>query len=189
MPGDTVDMFLRCTLTAPNTRTIQGVATLSTHAAVAFPVRNPNVVQSRAVFRIPFTITPGSTSTFRREPLAITLGDSLVSQISIDSITITGGALNIRRRHGRITLDSICVTGGRTRLFDPTASLLRVEGRTLHAEADELIVSDLLGRRISALTTAYASTMTANVPDDVHGLVLVTVVQNNKAFLRTLWFD
>lgn len=189
MPGDTVDMFLRCTLTAPNTRTIQGVATLSTHAAVAFPVRNPNVVQSRAVFRIPFTITPGSTSTFRREPLAITLGDSLVSQISIDSITITGGALNIRRRHGRITLDSICVTGGRTRLFDPTASLLRVEGRTLHAEADELIVSDLLGRRISALTTAYASTMTANVPDDVHGLVLVTVVQNNRAFLRTLWFD
>ncbi|MFN9956752.1 MAG: hypothetical protein ACK55I_26930, partial [bacterium] len=137
------------------------MATLSTHAPIAFPVRNPNIVESRAVFRIPFTIASGTNSTFRREPLAIMLGDSLVSQISIDSISITGGALNIRRRHGRITLDSICVAGGRPRLFDPTASLLRVEGRTLHAEADELIVSDLLGRRISALTTAYASTMTA----------------------------
>jgi aminoglycoside phosphotransferase family enzyme len=117
------------------------------------------------------------------------LGDSLVSQISIDSISITGGALNIRRRHGRITLDSICVAGGRPRLFDPTASLLRVEGRTLHAEADELIISDLLGRRIPALTTAYASTMTAHVPDDVHGLVLITIMQNSRAYLRTLWFN
>jgi hypothetical protein len=188
-PGDTVDMFLRCTLTVPYTRTIQGVATLSTHAPIAFPVRNPNIVESRAVFRIPFTIASGTNSTFRREPLAIMLGDSLVSQISIDSISITGGALNIRRRHGRITLDSICVAGGRPRLFDPTASLLRVEGRTLHAEADELIISDLLGRRIPALTTAYASTMTAHVPDDVHGLVLITIMQNSRAYLRTLWFN
>lgn len=188
-PGDTVDLFLRCTLSAPYERALQGRVLISTHAPVAVPVRSARVVEQRAFIEVPFMLMAGAISTFRREPLAIVLGDSLTTQISIDSVHVTGAALNVRRRHGRLTLDSICLAGGRPRLFDPTASLLRIEGRSIHARADELYLTDLLGRGIGAVITAYAETVSAQIPVDVHGLILIVLVQAGRPIHRTIWIE
>jgi hypothetical protein len=189
VPGDTIDMFLRMTLSSPLQRTVQGIVSISTNAAVAHALESATAHDGRATLHVPFTVNSGATTTFRRQQLAITLGDSLTSQISIDSVAISGPALPVRRRHGRITLDSICIAGGRPRLFDPNAPTLQIVGRRIVTLADEVTMYDVLGRSINGLVSRDAHSIVTIIPEDIHGLVLISIAAHGRVWSRSIWID
>lgn len=188
-PGDTVDVFLRMTLSSPLQRTVQGTISISTNAAVAHGVGGTHSRNGRATLHVPFVVNSGATTTFRRQQLAITLGDSLTSQISIDSVALSGPTIPVRRRHGRITLDSICVAGGRPRLFDPYAPSLQIVGRMIIAQADDVALFDLLGRSITGVVSRDANAIVAHIPEDIHGLVLISITAHGRVWSRSIWLD
>ena len=189
VPGDTVDMFLRMTLSSPLQRTVQGIVSISTNAAIAHGVGSSTLQNGRALLNVPFTMNSGVTTTFRRQQLAITLGDSLTSQISIDSVALGGPPMPVRRRHGRITLDSICVAGGRPRLFDPNAPSLQIMGRRIVTQADQITMYDLLGRSIHGVVSRDANSIVTFIPEDIHGLILISVSAHGRVWSRSVWLD
>lgn len=187
-PGDTVDLFLRAELTAAYKRDLVGTIHVSTYSAMLHPLRSHRLQNVRSHVRIPFSISAGSLSTFRREAAIVMLADSVATQIAIDSVTITNASVSIRRKHGRVTLDSVCVAGGNPRLFNPHTSPFSILGRVITATANAIFVSDVLGRDIGATISLQSGTATVTIPEHVRGLVLITCSQGDRVYHRTLYY-
>jgi hypothetical protein len=188
-PGDTIDVFIRMTLSGPLDRHVQGVAIISSYAGVAQALRGRLVAGQRTSVNVPFSIAPGTTSTFRREKFAVVLGDSVATQLRIDSVLLERPTLQVRRRHGRISLDDICVAGGRTRLFNPYTPTFKIEGRRITAYAQQAAVIDILGREVQCGVSRHTDATILQIPQHVRGALFLFIENNGHAVTTPFWLE
>lgn len=188
-PGDTIDVFIRMSLSAPLDRQVQGVAIVSSYAGVAQALRGRHVAEHRTSSSIPFTIAPGSTSTFRREKFAIVLGDSAATQLRIDSVSLDRPTLQVRRRHGRISLDDLCVTGGRMRLFNPHSPKFTIEDRRITAHAEQVWIVDILGRDVPCVITRQSDVTIVQLPQHARGAMFLRMRQHDVVATVPIWLE
>ncbi len=188
-PGDTIDVFIRMTLSAPLDRQVQGTAIVSSYAGVAQALRGRPVPGHRTSINIPFSIEPGSTSTFRRARFAIVLGDSATTQLRIDSVLLERSALQVRRRHGRISLDDLCVAGGRTRLFNPHTPTFKIEGRRITAYAQKVAIVDILGRDVPCTISHQSDATIIQPAEHIGGALFIVMEQDGHAVTLPLWLE
>lgn len=188
-PGDTIDLFMRFTSASSLNAPLTGVAYISTRASIAQPLERYAFDSVRVQARIPFTLSSGATSTFRRTKYAITLGDSMWCTVAIDSVVLTSSPMTVRRRNGRITLDSICLEGNKPRLFDPSTRAFSLRGRTIIARADEMWVVDPIGRRISVNSTRKGQELHVTLPEELHGIIHIVTISDGYPHHRAMLID
>ena len=138
---------------------------------------------------MPFIIAPGATSTFRRERFAIVLGDSVATQLRVDSVSLERPTLQVRRRHGRISLDDLCVAGGRTRLFNPHTPTFKIEGRRITIHAEQVALVDILGRYVPCTISHHSDATIVQLPQHVRGALFIIMEHQGHAVTTPFWLD
>jgi hypothetical protein len=187
-PGDSVDIYLNVRSTSTPSRTIEGIAYVSTHPNVLLPIgASARVSRGRTRIEFPFRLNT-STGTYRRDQLQAVLGDSAAVQLSIDSVRLTDPSINVQRRHGRFTLDGVCMQDGRRRMFSDTPTY-SIRGRSITTVADEVLISDVLGRPIAHHRTIDDKGLTVEIDPDLDGLVFVIFISHTSMLTVPLWLQ
>ncbi len=187
-PGDSVDIYLNVRSTSTPTRTIEGVAYVSTHPNVLMPLGAPSTVsRGRTRMQFPFRLTM-ATSTYRRDQLRAVLGDSASVQLSIDSVRLTDASITVQRRHGQFTLDGLCMQAGRRRMFSDTPTF-SMKGRSITTMSDEVVISDVLGRPLAHYRAIDGRGLTFTIDPDIDGLVLVVFISDASLLTVPLWLQ
>lgn len=180
-PGDTVDLYIRIKTEPINQRTVNGVVFVSMRATTLIPIRRSRRINDTVIsMEFPFTLNARAGTTYRRSSARVALGDSSQIILRIDSVQLDTTARELVLEHGRFTLDGLCDEQGRVRLLGPFEPQYSVRGRQIFAEVDELILTDLLGKTISHDGVRTGSQLSTFVPDDVHGLIYLTLVKNGR---------
>jgi len=175
--GDSIDVYLSVRASSAVGRTIEGTAFVSTHPRVLLPAgASGRVHDGRTRLTLPFRLTTGGTSTYRRDRLIAVLGDSATVQLSIDSVTLSSASnsIAVRRQHGSFTLEDLCTSGGRQRLIG-TQAVLIIRGRSVITNAPDAFVCDVLGRILTQCRNPTQAERTFEIASDVRGLVFVVV--------------
>lgn len=184
--GDSIDVYLNVRMTSPASAAIDGAAYVSTYARVLMPARDGGTVrQRRTRLTLPFRLSASGGSTYRRDRLVAVLGDSATVQISIDSVVLSASSaqVSVRRMHGTFTLEDLCREGRWPRLFDGESSV-SIIGRTIRTDAQEIYVSDVLGRILQQSSNPSRRLIDMHIEDGVRGLVFV--VLSSDAWMRSI---
>lgn len=188
-PGDSVDIYLNVRTTSAPGQSIEGTAYVSTHPNVLLPLGAPaRVNRGRTRVEFPFRLGPSSTTTYRRDQLQAVLGDSASVQLSIDSVRLADASMSVQRRHGRFTLDGICIQDGRRRLFKNTP-VFSIRGRMITTAADEVIISDVLGRPLAHHRGITGKGLTVSIDPELDGLVFLVFISSSVVHTVPLWLQ
>jgi hypothetical protein len=57
------------------------------------------------------------------------------------------------------------------------------------AQADDVTLFDLLGRSITGVVSRDANAIVAHIPEDIHGLVLISISAHGRVWSRSIWLD
>jgi hypothetical protein len=120
--------------------------------------------------------------------LQAVLGDSAAVQLSIDSVRLTDPSINVQRRHGRFTLEGVCAQDGRRRMFSDTPTY-SIRGRVLTTVADEVLISDVLGRPLAHHRTIDGKGLTMQLDPGLDGLVFVIFISHTSMLTVPLWLQ
>ncbi len=181
-PGDTVDLYVRITSEPTNARTITGTVYVSMRSTTLIPVRSAvRTSDSTIQMSFPVRLNSRSGSSYRRASARAVLGDSLKIVLRIDSVRLDTTVRELRLIDGTFTLEGICVENGRPRLLTREASRFIIQGQTISAEADELLLFDLTGKRVLIETVRTGSMLSAIVPDLATGAFFMTLIKNGRS--------
>ncbi|MBU3678335.1 MAG: hypothetical protein FGM32_01845 [Candidatus Kapabacteria bacterium] len=183
-PGDTVDVYLSVRATFAPQRTIEGIVYVSTHSYVLLPITSSGYVSgTRTHIKFPFRLGATAASTYRRDQLRAALGDSASVQFRIDSVIVNDSSITVQKRPGRFTLDDLCATDGRVRLFSPQIDVA-FRGRTITTSANELFISDVLGRILAHHSANDSKGLVVTLDPTLRGLIFIAVVDGE--YMRTV---
>ncbi|MCX6139953.1 MAG: hypothetical protein NTX15_03855 [Candidatus Kapabacteria bacterium] len=180
-PGDTVDLYLRVKSEPSNARTIIGVAWVSMRATTLLPLRNAVRLNDTTVqMTFPFRLASRAGTTFRRSNARAVLGDSASVTLKIDSVQLDTSVSDLRILNGVFSLDGLCVESGRPRLLAPLEIPFAINGRTVTSDATEVLLTDLLGKRVILETVRTGSQISATIPDVAIGTFYLTLVKDGR---------
>jgi len=175
-PGDTVNIYVRVASAQQSSRELSGTILVNIRATTLVPVRTAERINDTTFrMRFPFRLAPRTSRTYRRDVARAVLGDSIQIAISIDSVIFDVAPRTVKLNHGLFTLDDVCIDGGRSRLIRLLGPTYSINGRTIMADADELILTDLLGKRIELNTVRTGSRVSAIIPDVATGNFFLTI--------------
>lgn len=178
-PGDTIDLYVRVRSEPSNARTITGVVWVSMRVTTLIPLRNAvRRTDTTVQMTFPFRLTSRTGSTFRRSSARAVLGDSASIVLQIDSVQLDTTVRDLRIVNGKFTLDGLCVESGRPRLFTHQAIPFTITGRTIVADANEVMLTDLLGKTINLETVRTGSQLSAIIPDVATGSFYLTLLRD-----------
>ncbi|MBP6509362.1 MAG: hypothetical protein KA339_02305 [Candidatus Kapabacteria bacterium] len=180
-PGDTIDLYVRIRSEPINQRTVNGIVHVSMRATTLIPVRRSMRINDTVIsMEFPFTLNARAGTTYRRSSARVALGDSSQIILRIDSVQLDTTTRDLVLEHGRFTLDGLCDEQGRVRLLGPFEPQYSVSGRQIFAEVDEMILTDLLGKTIPHDGVRTGSQLSTSVPEDMHGLIYLTLIKNGR---------
>ncbi len=186
-PGDTVNVYLNVRAPFALQRSIDGIAYVSTHPQVLVPFTASGYVSgSRTHIAFPFRLGATVTSTYRRDQLRAALGDSASVELRIDSVIVSDKSIGIQKRHGRFTLDDLCIAGGRVRLFTPVPDIT-IRGRTITTSANEILISDVLGRILANHRSTDGKGLVVELDDYLRGLIFIVVFDGESVRTIPIW--
>ncbi|MFM8770684.1 MAG: hypothetical protein ACKOE4_01475 [Candidatus Kapaibacterium sp.] len=186
-PGDTIDVYLSIRAPLALQRSLNGIAYVSTHPNVLLPITASGYVSgSRTHIEFPFRLGATVASTYRRDQLRAALGDSASVELRIDSVVISDKSIGVRTRHGRFALDDLCIAGGRVRLFAPIIDVT-IRGRTITTSANELLISDVLGRVLDHHRSTDGKGLTVTLDPDLHGLIFIVAIDGESIRTIPMW--
>ncbi|MBC8124954.1 MAG: hypothetical protein H7X70_04400 [Candidatus Kapabacteria bacterium] len=178
-PGDTVDLYVRIKSEPSNVRTITGTVFLSMRSTTLIPVRSAlRTNDSTIQMSFPIRLDSRSGSSYRRATAIAALGDSLKIVLRIDSVRLDTTVRDLRLINGTFTLDGICIENGKPRLLARNTPMFTIQGRTITTEADELLLFDLAGKRVTIESVRTGSILSALVPDVATGAFFMTLIKD-----------
>ena len=101
--------------------------------------------------------------------------------LAIDSVRLDTTVRDLRLIYGTFTLEGVCVDNGRPRLITRDSSKFFIQGQTISADADELLLFDLTGKRVVIETVRTGSMLRAVVPDLATGAFFMTLIKNGRS--------
>ena len=181
-PGDTVDLYVRIKSEPTNVRTITGTVFVSMRSTTLIPVRSAKHTSDSTIqMAFPLRLDARSGSSYRRAAAIAALGDSLKIVLAIDSVRLDTTVRDLRLIYGTFTLEGVCVDNGRPRLITRDSSKFFIQGQTISADADELLLFDLTGKRVVIETVRTGSMLRAVVPDLATGAFFMTLIKNGRS--------
>lgn len=180
-PSDTVDLYIRIRSEPVNQRTVNGVVHVSMRATTLIPIRRSRRLNDTMIsMEFPFTLNARAGTTYRRSSARVALGDSSQIILQIDSVQLDTTTRDLILEHGRFTLDGLCDEQGRVRLLGSFEPVYSVRGRQVFADVDDMIVTDVLGKIIAHDGVRTGSQLSVSLPDDVHGLIYLTMIKAGR---------
>lgn len=181
-PGDTVDLYLRVRAEPINQRTVSGTVWVSMRATTLLPLRNAVRLNDTVIsMEFPFSLSARAGTTYRRASVRVALGDSAQILLRVERVEIDTTVRELVREHGKFTVDGLCDENERTRLVRMFAPDYSIRGRQITAEADGIVLTDVLGKRITHHDDVRTgSQLSTTVPNGVHGLVFLTLIKDGR---------
>lgn len=180
-PGDTVDLYVRVTCQPLNATDIVGTVYMSMRATTLLPIRfGIRLNDTTTQMTFPFRISARAGRTYRRGIARAVLGDSASVIMHIDSAKFETAVGRLQFDHGRFTLDAVCEFNGRPRLIKPTSAKYEISGRNISACADDLALTDLVGKTIDLNCVKTGDRISGQIPDVATGIFYLTITNGNN---------